>query len=105
MKTSKMLLISAEICALILLALLLYMSASSHDFDYTRVVFGVMFAVVAVVTQSIQQDIPWLTKNDAKKTLVDNNDEMQRLIDEAQSICRKQQAIINDAIKMLNDAQ
>lgn len=105
MKASKMLLISAEICALILLALLLYMSASSHEFDYTRAVFGVMFAVVAVVTQSIQQDIPWLAKNDAKKTLVDNNDEMQRLIDEAQSICRKQQAIINDAIKMLNDAQ
>ena len=102
MKTSKMLLSCAELCALILLLMLLFIDS---NFDYVRALFCFVFAISAVILQSMQQNIAWSDKNEAARDLTANNDKMQSLIDEAQAICRKQQAIISDAIKMLNDAQ
>ena len=102
MKTSKMLLSSAELCALILLVMLLFINSG---LDCVRALFCLVFAISAVILQSMQQNIAWQNKGEAARDLTANNDEMQKLIDEAQDLCRKQSAIINDAIKMLNDAQ
>lgn len=59
MKSCKILMISAEISALICLALLLYMSAKDNMFDYVRAAMAYMFAITAIMTHSIQQDIKW----------------------------------------------
>lgn len=59
MKGCKLIMISAEISALICLGLLLYMSVRDNQFDYSRAAFAFMLAVTAVVTQSIQQEVKW----------------------------------------------
>lgn len=54
----KILLISAEACALMLLFMLSFMT-EVHCSHYTKAVFTIMFAIVAVCTQSMQQEIKW----------------------------------------------
>jgi hypothetical protein len=54
----KILLISTEACALILLFMLSFMTEVNCD-PYTRATFIVLFAVVAVAMQSMQQNIRW----------------------------------------------
>lgn len=54
----KILLISTEACALMLLFMLSFLTEINCG-PYTKAVFTVMFAIVAVCTQSMQQEIKW----------------------------------------------
>lgn len=57
MKIEKGLMIAAEVSALICLMLLLYIRAKSGTFDNCDALVCGMFAVSAVICQSIQQSI------------------------------------------------
>lgn len=64
---SKVLLISAEISALVCMALLFYMCVSGEtEFDAPKALFALLCAGYAVMLQSIQQSIPWNNKNEEK---------------------------------------
>ena len=95
MKSTKVLLISAEISALICLFLLLFFSAQSY-FDYTRAAFACMFAVVAVMLQSMQQDIKWSEPKQHEPN------EMQRDIDDCKMLVERQAQILREMSEMLN---
>ena len=59
MKGLKILMISAEISALICLGIALFKCASDGTIDYMQAAIIAVFAISAVITQSVQQDIKW----------------------------------------------
>ena len=55
----KLLLVAAEVSDLIVIIGWLFKRASENSFDYVDSFFVVLFACIAIIIQSMQQDIKW----------------------------------------------
>lgn len=59
MKGLKLLMIFAEISALVCIGIALFKRASDGTIDYMQAAIIAVLAVSAIITQSVQQDIKW----------------------------------------------
>lgn len=109
MKSVKIIIVAAEIAAIICLCMTLYFCAQREEFDFCLAALCGMFAIVAVILQAMNDEIAWDNSTNNVSSIISeciaHSKNMDKLLAESETLLNETMRLAKQIEQSLEEAK